>query len=313
MTILISGAYGFVGSNLSRFLSEKGHRCYALDVARGEGPYAAFWAWDELAQIPWNEIDAVVHLAGKAHDLKKVSDPESYFTVNVGLTEKLWAACAGKVGRFVYFSSIKAVDGDTPYARSKAAAEAFLEGVAGGRTEIRVLRPCMIHGPGNKGNLNLLVQVVRKGIPWPLAAWENRRSFTSVANACAVVEALCGDTVCSVIGPYQRGNDAARSVIEPYQVFALCDDEAVSTNRLIALIAEAMGKKARLWRLPKGLMRFMARVGDVLHLPLNTERLGKLVEDNVVDNAPLLRALGWESMPVRAEDGLCSTLRSFLV
>ena len=277
MTILISGAYGFVGNNLSRFLVERGHRCYALDVARGEGPYAAFWTWDDLAQIPWNEIDAVVHLAGKAHDLKKVSDPESYFTVNVGLTEKLWSACGGKVGRFVYFSSIKAVDGDTPYARSKAAAETFLEGVAGGRTEIRVLRPCMIHGPGNKGNLNLLVQVVRKGIPWPLAAWENRRSFTSVANACAVVE----------------------------------DDEAVSTNRLIVLIAEAMGRKARLWRLPKGLMRFVARVGDVLHLPLNTERLGKLVEDNVVDNTPLLRALGWESMPVRAEDGLRSTLKSF--
>ena len=339
MTILISGAYGFVGSNLSRFLVERGHRCFALDLASGEppqregprlsrpasGPYAALWTWDDLAQIPWNEIDAVVHLAGKAHDLKKVSDPESYFTVNVGLTEKLWAACAGKVGRFVYFSSIKAVDGDTPYARSKAAAEAFLESVAGGRTEIRVLRPCMIHGPGNKGNLNLLVQVVRKGIPWPLAAWENRRSFTSVANACAVVEALCGDAARSVIGPYQRGddaarsvigpyqqgNDAARSVIGPYQVFALCDDEAVSTNRLIALIAEAMGRKARLWRLPKGLMRFVARVGDVLHLPLNTERLGKLVEDNVVDNVPLLRALGWESMPVRAEDGLRSTLKSF--
>ena len=330
MTILISGAYGFVGSNLSRFLVERGHRCFALDLASGEppqrevppqregsperdgsperegprlsrpasGPYAAFWTWDDLAQIPWNEIDAVVHLAGKAHDLKKVSDPESYFTVNVGLTEKLWAACGGKVGRFVYFSSIKVVDGDTPYARSKAAAEAFLKGVAGGRTEIRVLRPCMIHGPGNKGNLNLLVQVVRKGIPWPLAAWENRRSFTSVANACAVVEALCG---------------AARAERAPYQVFALCDDEAVSTNRLIALIAEAMGKKARLWRLPKGLMRFVARVGDVLHLPLNTERLGKLVEDNVVDNAPLLRALGWESMPVRAEDGLRSTLKSFFL
>ncbi len=298
MTILISGAYGFVGSNLVRHLSEKGHRCYALDVARGDAPYAEFWNWDELAQIPWTEIDAVVHLAGKAHDLKKVSDPESYFTVNVGLTEKLWAACGGKVERFVYFSSIKAVDGDTPYARSKVAAEAFLAGVAGGRTGISVLRPCMIHGPGNKGNLNLLVKVVRKGIPWPLAAWENKRSFTSVANACAVVEAVCG---------------AARAGRAPYQVFALCDDEPVSTNRLIALIAEAMGKKAWLWRLPKGLMRFVARTGDFLHLPLNTERLGKLVEDYVVDNAPLRQALGWTAMPVRAEEGLRSTLRSFMV
>ena len=107
--------------------------------------------------------------------------------------------------------------------------------------------------------------------------------------------------------------EAARSASGPYQVFALCDDEAVGTNRLIELIAEAMGKKARLWRLPKGLMRFMARVGDFLHLPLNTERLGKLVEDNVVDNSPLLRALGWESMPVRAEDGFRATLCSFMV
>ena len=105
----------------------------------------------------------------------------------------------------------------------------------------------------------------------------------------------------------------ARSANAPYQVFALCDDEAVGTNRLIELIAEAMGKKAHLWRLPKGVMRQVARVGDYLHLPLNTERLGKLVGNSVVDNSPLLKALGWPSMPVVAEDGLRTTIHSFVV
>ena len=48
----------------------------------------------------------------------------------------------------------------------------------------------MIHGPGNKGNLNLLYNVVKKGIPWPLGDFENRRSFTSIDNLCYVIEGL---------------------------------------------------------------------------------------------------------------------------
>ena len=289
MKILISGAYGFVGTNLSKYLAEKGRECIALDIPkakRDDVPYKAFYTWNDLDKIDWSGIDAVVHLAGKAHDTKNVTKPQVYFDVNVGLTQKLFSACEGKVKTFVYFSSIKAVDGDTPYAQSKREAEKWLNGRA------VVLEPAMIHGPGNKGNLNLLFAVVKHGIPWPLAAFENRRSFTSIGNICAVVQELCKGTVANGIYP-------------------MCDDEAVSTNRLIELIAESRGKRARLWRLPKGLMRFGAKVGDILHLPLNTERLGKLTEDSVVDNSKIKAVLGWDKMPVRAEDGLKTTLKSF--
>ena len=165
MKILISGAYGFVGTNLSRYLAAKGHKCIALDIAKGNAEaYSGFHAWDGLDGIDWPSIDAVVHLAGKAHDLKKVSDPQSYFDINVGLTERLFNVCNGKVSRFIYFSSSKAADADTPYGKSKLAAEQFLDGRA------IVLRPAMIHGPGNKGNLNLLWGIARRGFPWPLAA-----------------------------------------------------------------------------------------------------------------------------------------------
>ena len=288
MKIFITGAYGFVGTNLCRYLVGKGHECIALDIPkakRDDVPYKVFYSWDELDAVDWAGIDAVVHLAGKAHDLKNVSDPQSYFDINVGLTEKIFNAVNGKVPRFIYFSSSKAADADTPYGKSKLAAEQFLSGRA------IVLRPAMIHGPGNKGNLNLLWGIARRGFPWPLAAFENKRSFTSIGNICAAVEALC-----------ERGENG---------IYPIADDEMLSTNRLIELMAEACGRKPHLWRMPKGLMRFAARMGDIFHLPLNTERLGKLTEDSYVDNSALKSHLGWSQMPIRAEDGMRNTLKSF--
>jgi nucleoside-diphosphate-sugar epimerase len=149
----------------------------------------------------------------------------------------------------------------------------------------------MIHGPGNKGNLNLLVQVVKNGVPWPLAAFENKRSFTSIGNICAAVEALA-----------ERGNNG---------VYPIADDETISTNHLIGLIAEAYGKKVKLWRVPKAIMRAVAAIGSALRLPLNLERLAKLTENSIANNSALLVALGWDRMPVKAEDGLKATLKEF--
>ena len=285
MKFLITGAYGFVGTNLCKYLAEKGHECLALDIpaAKRDGvPYASFYTWDGLDKLP--VVDAVVHLAGKAHDLKKVASEQSYFDINVGLTEKIFAAA--KTTRFIYFSSSKADAKGNAYGRSKLAAEQFLNGRA------IVLRPAMIHGPGNKGNLNLLWGIARRGLPWPLAAFENKRSFTSIANICAAVEALC-----------ERGENG---------IYPIADDEMLSTNRLIELIAETCGKRAKLWRVPKGVMRMVAKLGDVLHLPLNTERIVKLTEDSFVNNSRLKSQLGWNRMPIRAEEGLRRTLRSFL-
>ena len=157
---------------------------------------------------------------------------------------------------------------------------------------VYILRPCMIHGPGNKGNLNLLYGVVKRGIPWPLGAFENRRSFTSVDNLCYVIGGLLAKDVAS--GIYNMG-----------------DDEALSTNELITLMCEVLGRQPHIWRLNRGLMEACATLGTWLHLPLNRDRLRKLTENYVVSNAKLKRALGIERMPVRAADGVRKTIRSF--
>lgn len=314
MNILITGIHGFVGSNLVLSLKDR-HVLYGLDIVipEKEGVVRTY-SWEELEEV--EGIDAIVHLAGKAHDTKNETLAETYFTINTGLTRKVFDYfLKSSAKKFIFFSSVKAVAdfvvGDKlteeviptpkgPYGESKIAAENYiLEQLKIGDGELKmqgkqvyILRPCMIHGPGNKGNLNLLYSVVKKGLPWPLGDFENRRSFTSVDNLCYVVNGLLEKEVASGI-------------------YHMADDEALSTNELIREMCEVMGKKAHIWRMNKGLMKECAGLGTLLHLPLNLERLKKLTENYVVSNEKIKRTLGIERMPVTAVEGLRKTIRSF--
>lgn len=312
MNILITGIHGFVGSNLVFALRDK-CTIYGLDIIapKIEGVVRTF-LWEDLKNISLPKFDAIIHLAGKAHDTKNQSQAQVYFDINTGLTQKIFDYfLKSEAKRFVFFSSVKAaadsVQGDLlteevepapvgPYGESKIRAEEYIlksfTETQDNTKKVYIMRPCMIHGPGNKGNLNLLYGVVRKGIPWPLGAFENRRSFTSIGNLCYVVEGLLTKEVES--GIYHMG-----------------DDEALSTNELITVMCEAMGKKPHIWHLPKGFMEGCAKVGTALHLPLNSERLRKLTENYVVSNAKIKKALGIDQMPVKAKDGLALTIKSF--
>ena len=340
MKILITGVHGFVGSNLVKALS-KGNTIYGLDIiAPLKDGIRYTFSWDFLDKedgIP--DVDAIIHLAGKAHDTKNQSAADVYFKVNTGLTQKIfdWYLAHPTAKKFIQFSTVKSaadrVEGEFlteeciptpvgPYGESKIAAESYIiekfapealkrpfhnftdeDAVAfaevqgsrfkvQGEKKVYIMRPCMIHGPGNKGNLNLLYGVVSKGIPWPLGAFENRRSFTSIGNLQEVIKGLLT-------------KDA------PSGIYHMGDDEALSTNELIEVICSALGKNAHIWNIPRGLMNGFARIGDVLHLPLNTQRMQKLTENYVVSNAKIKAALGMKQMPVRAKDGLRETIKSF--
>lgn len=323
MNILITGIHGFVGSNLVAALKEH-HILYGLDIVapEKEGVVKTF-AWEDIESTSFPmqrlpQFDAIIHLAGKAHDTKNQSVAQAYFDINTGLTQKIFDFFLESTARkFIFFSSVKAaadsVVGDAlredviptpigPYGESKIAAENYILDklknkneklkLHDDRKQVYILRPCMIHGPGNKGNLNLLYNVVKKGIPWPLGDFENKRSFTSIDNLCYVVEGLLTKNVAS--GIYHMG-----------------DDEALSTNELIALMCEAMGKIPHIWKMNRKMMEGCAGLGTLLHLPLNTERLRKLTENYVVSNEKIKAALGIEQMPVRAADGIMKTIKSF--
>ena len=316
MKILITGIHGFVGSNLVASLKEH-HTLYGLDIISPvkDGIEKTF-SWKDLEDGNIPEVDAIIHLAGKAHDTKNKAQAQVYFDINTGLTQKIYDYFLQSTAqKFIFFSSVKAaadtVPGEVltedvvpapvgPYGESKIKAEEYIlrnEELRMKNDECKgkqvfILRPCMIHGPGNKGNLNLLYGVVSKGIPWPLGAFENKRTFTSIDNLCFVIEGMLTKDLESGI-------------------YHMADDEALSTNELIEVMCEAMGRKAHVWKINRGLMEGVAAFGTWLHLPLNKERLRKLTENYVVSNAKIKKALGIEQMPVRAKDGLRKTILSF--
>lgn len=335
MNILITGIHGFVGSNLVIALKEH-HTLYGLDIVapQKEGVVETFsWRDIETVSFPIQRLpqfDAIIHLAGKAHDTKNQSAAQVYFNINTNLTQRIFDFfLESSAKKFIFFSSVKAaadsVIGELlteeviptpigPYGESKIAAENYIKerfvllttspygyssfqkeekGIAStDEKQVYILRPCMIHGPGNKGNLNLLYNVVRKGIPWPLGDFENRRSFTSIDNLCYVIDGLLTKDV-------------------PSGIYHMGDDEALSTNELIATMCEVMGKKPHIWKMNKTMIEGCAGLGSLLHLPLNTERLRKLTENYVVSNAKIKKALGIDKMPVTAKEGLIKTIKSF--
>ncbi|WP_264566693.1 NAD-dependent epimerase/dehydratase family protein [Flavobacterium sp. N3904] len=295
MNILLTGSSGFVGTNLKNYLENSSEiRCLSVRYKENQ-----FFKFDE---------GALIHLAGKAHDLKKVSSSQDYYDANFKLTKQLFDAfLVSELGVFIFMSTVKAVadevegilDEDakpnpkTHYGIAKHQAEEYIlsQKLPKGK-RVYILRPCMIHGPENKGNLNLLYQLVAKGLPWPLGTFENQRSFLSIENLCFVIKELLENEMI------------------PSGVYQVADDEVFSTNELIRLLATTLGKKSKILNLSKNMIRAIAKSGDYLHLPLNSERLQKLTENYVVSNQKIVKAIG-KSLPVSSKEGLIKTFKSF--
>jgi nucleoside-diphosphate-sugar epimerase len=150
----------------------------------------------------------------------------------------------------------------------------------------------MIHGPGNKGNLNLLYNFVKKGIPYPFGSFENKRSFVSIDNLCFVIKELIEN----------------KNI--PSGVYNIADDAPLSTKEVVIVIGEVVGKPSKILNTPKGLVNLITKFGDFLSLPINSERVQKLTENYCVSNAKIKRVIGKE-FPFSAKEGLRKTIRSF--
>lgn len=289
--IFITGSNGFVGTNLISYLNED----------------YTFIKYLRNQQIKIY-ADVVIHLAGKAHDLKKIANPDEYYQSNTELTKNIFEAFLNSDAKaFITMSSVKAVADKleieltenyipnpiTHYGKSKLLGEQYiLEKEIPDGKRVYILRPCMIHGPGNKGNLNLLYKIVSKSIPWPLGVYENKRSFCSIDNLCFIIQELI-----------ENENI-------PSGIYNVADDEPISTNELIRLIADSQGKKTSIWNLSKSTINSFAKFGDLIKLALNTERLNKLTESYIVCNTKIKQAIN-KPLPVTSRDGLMKTLKSF--
>jgi nucleoside-diphosphate-sugar epimerase len=312
--VLITGVTGFIGRSLVRhFRSDDGIKLFGH--SRDYGRASMVFEHGGLTLLPTissdvllqHSIDSIIHLAGIAHDLSGKFADDDYHQVNFIQTKELYDQYASSSAtEFIFVSSIKAAvdhsdvvideghaaNPSSAYGKSKLLAEQYINKAQfSDERNAYILRPCMVHGPGNKGNLNLLYRMVKKGIPYPLAAYSNQRSFLSIENFCFVTE-------CILKGRLSSGT------------YHLADTNPLSTTDLVLLIARGIEKKILLLKLPKPIVSAFALFGSWLGAPFNKSVLSKLTENLVVSNRKLLLHLG-QRLPVASEEGLMRTIRSF--
>lgn len=308
LKVLVTGASGFVGSALARRLLQDGLPVRGTHRRVPPPPIPGI-EWRPLTQLDnptallevAGGCDVVVHLAALAHQTGSaaIGQAAEFERVNVEST-RLLAQSAGRLGlrRFVFLSSVAAVCSqsevevdeqtaarpDSDYGRSKLLAEVALqEELRGALTDWCILRPPLVYGPGNPGNMGRLLGLIGRGLPLPLGAIRNRRSFIFIDN---LVDALA-----TVI----RWPGELRSV------FFLSDGSDFSTPQLIAALAGATGRPARLLNVPVGLLRLLGRAGDLIERlagvtsPIDSYSVDRLVGSMPVSGALFSRTFNWQA------------------
>ena len=307
--VLVTGANGSIGRALCERMLDENFRVHG---AVRHGKASLLPEGVEVAHIDsvdgdtdWKNaldgVDKVVHLAARVHVMKNsASDPfVEYRKVNITGTEHLARkATLANVKRFIYISSVK-VHGEgrsTPYNEediqkpqdaysvSKWEAEKVLNEISDETgMELVILRSPLVYGPRVKANFLRLLEIVERGIPLPLASVNNRRSLIYLGN---LVDAI----VTCIKHPRASG-----------QTYFVSDARDLSTPEMIRLMAEAMGRKARLFSFPAGMLKTMGKITG------RSAEIDRLVGSLCVDSSKIRTMLGWNP-PYTPEEGIRETV-----
>jgi nucleoside-diphosphate-sugar epimerase len=301
MNIAIAGSTGFLGKNLSKYLVEKGYNVIPL--------YTRVLDWE--INYKNQNIDVIINLIGKAHDHENKATEKEYYYSNVKMVEQLYEFYKSSTASlFIHISSMAAIielesneivteeaqpNPISIYGKTKLMAEQYLiSSVPLEDKKLFILRPTMIHGKGDKGNLSMLYKIISKRIPYPLGAFKNERSFLSVNNFCFIVENII------------EKREYLKSMI-----YNITDDQPLATSQIIETIGKIKKTKIRIINVPKVMVNVLAFLGDYLRLPLNTKRLTKMTKNLVVSNQKIKNDLEIDSLPLGTLEGLEKTINDF--
>jgi UDP-glucose 4-epimerase len=305
-SVLVTGATGFIGRHLCAALADRGVAMTAVGRSPQEGPWTTWVTYDfasgqEFPAGALTGIDTVFHLASKAHAVSEVPGEDSGYTPIIvdGTRRLLDAMAASGLGRIIYLSSVKAM-GDagfrqpqsapligsepdqkptTPYGKAKAAAEGLI--LNSGLPHPVVLRPTMVYGPGQKGNLDRMAEAIRKNRFPPLKDNGNQRSIVHVNN---VVSACL---------------TAAENPAAAGKTYLLAEHPPYSTRQLYDRLRAELNLKPICWGLSGSLLLLLAKGGDLggkllrRRLPLDTDTVWKLLGSAWYDGSAIEKDLGF--------------------
>ncbi len=310
MRIFVTGANGFIGRHLSSYLVERGHEVTAVVRKVGSAPEGVHEVVvpDLLPESNWAGLltnqDAVIHLAARVHVMSdKTDDPlTEYRRVNVHGTEALvTASIAQGVERFVFLSSVKVYGEETsnapyvifsetrpvdPYGVSKLEAENSLrEAVIGTGMSFVIVRTPLVYGPRVGGNFKRIMKLADSGLPLPLVAVRNRRAMVSVWNLVHLLESAAIDS------------EAADATV------LAGDGASTSTAHLVRTLRKAMGRPARLFWVPVGLLRLLgalvgqssavSRLVDSLEVEVGSDKSGWTWKPQTSFASGIERTVNW--------------------
>ena len=306
-TVIITGSKGFIAGNLNSYLVSCGFTC--AGVSRNP---------TKSDEISWNDLELGnsygnywIHTAGKAHDRSSDVNESEYSKANLYLTQRVFELFLSDPNseKLIFLSSVKAVASSVegilredhqhqvgnPYGKTKKDAEDFLlaQNLPTNK-KIIILRLCMTHGRGNKGNLNLLFNLVKKGIPYPFGSFSNQRSILSVDNLAFIINSILNSET------FKSG------------VYNVADDGFLSTTEIISIISEVLEKRPSILFFPKKIVYFGVGLFRVFRLNTLTSSFNKLTENYRVSNEKIKKELGLDEMPISNRTGLKTTIKSFL-
>ncbi|VTR34879.1 NAD-dependent epimerase/dehydratase family protein [Sphingobacterium thalpophilum] len=301
MNIKVLGGTGMIGRNLIESLNSEDNLNLSVLSLRDE-------KWKSNFD---KDCDIVINLIGKAHDHDGLSDQKDYYQVNVELIKEVFTAfLSSNASLMIHISSLAALEefeANIPltekdkcnpvswYGKSKLEAEKWLlKQKIPSDKKLIILRPPMVHGPGDKGNLGLLYKLISKGIPYPLSSFDNSRSFISITNFSFFIKKIIGNS------------DKLKT-----DIYHIADDESISTSEIVEIIKESTGKNVLNLPIPKFLIRIIAKIGDTVPIPLNTKRLKKMTSNLLVSNAKIKTLLQIDKLPLTARDGIKDTISTF--
>lgn len=303
MKILITGANGFIGRYLCKSFERDGI-VLRKAVRNSKNKRNTVNIGDITEQTSWQaalkNIDTVIHLASKAHVLSNSqADILDYEKINIGGATNLAMQCnLASVKHFIYISSI-GVNGcntsgkpfnesDRPspcdaYAETKFKAEIEIRNVLNDNITLCIIRPPLVYGPGNPGNMKLLFNIAAKSIPLPLAGLKNKKSIIYVENLVSAVKLLC----------INRRNG----------LYLISDNESISTSELLINIRDLLNNKAPIFKLPMFLLK------SLFFLLGKSTQFKKLNAELLVSNDKLKKDLNWQP-PFTLSEGLRKTINS---